>query len=95
MYRALEPNVKDGMIYTAYMIGDTNKDRLLDWEEFNVLAHLKEEKYWILEGKNALSHIEYRGFTRQDGYCKKPSDNQEPDEDDWMPTGIFNIGSCA
>jgi len=95
LYRTVEPDVTNGKIYTAYMIGDTNKDRKLDWEEFNVLGHLKEEKYWILQGKNALSHLEYRGFTRQDGYCKKTTDKNEPDLEDWMVTGIDNIGSCA
>jgi len=95
LYRLVEPDVKDGMIYTAYMIGDTNNDKQLDWDEFNLLAHLKEQKWWALKGNNALSHLQYKGFKRQDGYCKKPTDGNEPDLEDWEATGIFNIGSCA
>lgn len=93
-YETIQPGVKDGLIYTAYLIGDTNKDRVLDFEEFHLLAQLREENYFALDGKNAFSHIEYKGFTREDGYCHKPND-KDPEIEDWIATGMVDIGGCA
>lgn len=39
-YRAMEPEVQYGLIYTAYLVGDTNKDKTLDFDEWHLLAQI-------------------------------------------------------
>ena len=93
-YKAMDEYVEDGTIDTAFKLGDTNNYGYLDWDEFWLLYQLKEGKFYQFEGTNAYRHIEYDGYKRSDGYCKKEGE-EEPDFEDWIDTGIFSLDKCA